>query len=111
MGLGGVRWLLGGAGAGGGAGAWEAGQWRAAWRLSLREVLSCLDQQGELRWREELFFHAARRRAGDALKGRTDRNLLPSIRSAVLGGQQEALLRALDSGKGVGGVKELGACS
>ncbi|KAJ8343194.1 hypothetical protein SKAU_G00305230 [Synaphobranchus kaupii] len=93
VGLEGVEWLLGGAG----GGAWEAERWRAAWRLSLREVLSCTDQQGALRWREELFYRAARRRAGDALRGRTDRSLLPSIRAAVLGGQQEALLRTLDS--------------
>ncbi|KAG5839076.1 hypothetical protein ANANG_G00201100 [Anguilla anguilla] len=73
------------------------GRWRAAWRLSLREVLSCADQQGELRWREELFFRAARRRAGDGLRGRTDRSLLPSVRAAVLAGQQEALLRTLDA--------------
>ncbi|KAJ8252633.1 hypothetical protein COCON_G00219450 [Conger conger] len=99
VGLGWAQWLLAGGGAGGGAwaGAWEVGRWRAAWRLSLREVLSCTDQQGELLWREELFFRAARRRAGDALTGRTDRSLLPSIRAAVLGGRQEPLLQALDS--------------
>ncbi|KAJ8249080.1 hypothetical protein GJAV_G00230970 [Gymnothorax javanicus] len=89
VGLEGVGWLLGGA--------WGVEQWRGSWRLSLREVLSCADQQRELLWREELFFHAARRRAGDALKGRTNRGFLPGIRAAVLGGQQEALLRMLDT--------------
>uniref|UniRef100_A0A4W4DQH7 L-fucose kinase n=1 Tax=Electrophorus electricus TaxID=8005 RepID=A0A4W4DQH7_ELEEL len=89
VGLEGVRFLLGGSG--------TTESWRAAWRLSLKEVLSLADQQGELRWREELFFSAGRRRAVDTLKGHTDHNLLPSIRAAVLGGQQGALLQALDS--------------
>ncbi|KAI1904031.1 hypothetical protein AGOR_G00001500 [Albula goreensis] len=92
VGLEAVQWLLGF-----GGGAWGAERWRTAWRLSLREVLSCADQQGELRWREELFFHAAWRRAADTLRGRTDHSLLPSIRATVLGGQQDALLQTLDS--------------
>ncbi|XP_076863002.1 L-fucose kinase [Brachyhypopomus gauderio] len=89
VGLEGVRFLLCGSG--------SAESWRAAWRLSLREVLSLTDQQGELRWREELFFSAGRRRAVDTLKCHADHNLLPSIRAAVLAGQQGALLEALDS--------------
>ncbi|XP_036390932.1 L-fucose kinase [Megalops cyprinoides] len=93
VGLEGVQWLLGGDKTRTGA----VEQWRAAWRLSLREVLSCTDQQGELYWREELFFHAARRRVSDTLRGCTDLSLLPSIRAAVLGGQQGALLQTLDS--------------
>ncbi|KAJ8417008.1 hypothetical protein AAFF_G00282350 [Aldrovandia affinis] len=108
VGLEGVEWLLGVAG--GGAGAGGAELWRAAWRLSLREVLSCTDQQGELHWREELFFRAARRRAGDTLRGRTDRSLLPSIRAAVLGGQQEALLKTLDS-VAAGSQEDLGVAA
>lgn len=91
VGLEGLSFLLGGSG--------SVDRWRAAWRLSLREVLSLTDQQEELRWREELFFSAGRRRAEDTLKGHTDHNLLPSIRAAVLGGQQEQLLQTLDSGK------------
>ncbi|KAL7867613.1 hypothetical protein SRHO_G00089970 [Serrasalmus rhombeus] len=89
VGMEGVSFLLGGSG--------SAESWRAAWRLSLREVLSLTDQQGELHWREELFFSAGRRRAEDTLKGHTDHNLLPSIRAAVLGGQQGELLQTLDS--------------
>ncbi|CAB1323640.1 unnamed protein product [Coregonus sp. 'balchen'] len=60
----GVCWLLGGPGA--------LEQWRAAWRLSLREVLSLTDQEGELRWREALFFQVGRRRVMDNLKGQSD---------------------------------------
>ncbi|KAL7857754.1 hypothetical protein AOLI_G00178560 [Acnodon oligacanthus] len=89
VGVEGVSFLLGGSG--------SAESWRAAWRLSLREVLSLTDQQGELHWREELFFSAGRRRAEDTLKGHTDHNLLPSIRAAVLGGQQGELLHTLDT--------------
>uniref|UniRef100_A0AAY4CRX2 L-fucose kinase n=1 Tax=Denticeps clupeoides TaxID=299321 RepID=A0AAY4CRX2_9TELE len=89
VGLEGVRWLLGGAG--------ELESWRGSWRLSLKEVLSLTDQEEELRWREELFFRSARRKAADALRDQSDQSLLPSIRAAVLGGQQEALLNTLDS--------------
>ncbi|XP_069037407.1 L-fucose kinase isoform X2 [Lepisosteus oculatus] len=89
VGLGGVLWLLG---AGGGE-----SQWRAAWRLSLRDILSCTDQQAELGWRRELLYGAARRRAKDTLQGRGDQSLLPLIRAAVLEGQQGELLSTLDS--------------
>nr|XP_023838860.1 L-fucose kinase [Salvelinus alpinus] len=85
----GVCWLLGGPGA--------LEQWRAAWRLSLREVLSLTDQEGELRWREALFFQVGKRRVMDNLKSQSDRGLLPSFRAAVLGGQHEELLCTLDS--------------
>uniref|UniRef100_A0A673WKD4 L-fucose kinase n=1 Tax=Salmo trutta TaxID=8032 RepID=A0A673WKD4_SALTR len=85
----GVCWLLGGPGA--------LEQWRAVWRLSLREVLSLTDQEGELRWREALFFQVGRRRVMDNLKSQSDRGLLPSFRAAVLGGQHEELLCTLDS--------------
>ncbi|XP_062402787.1 L-fucose kinase isoform X2 [Sardina pilchardus] len=90
VGLDGVSWLMSGS-----PGALE--WWRGAWRLSLREVLSLTDQEGELRWREELLFRAARRRAVDTLTGHSDHSLLPSIRAAVLGGQQGELLSALDN--------------
>nr|XP_015223920.1 PREDICTED: L-fucose kinase [Lepisosteus oculatus] len=89
VGLGGLLWLLG---AGGGE-----SQWRAAWRLSLRDILSCTDQQAELGWRRELLYGAARRRAKDTLQGRGDQSLLPLIRAAVLEGQQGELLSTLDS--------------
>ncbi|XP_018608232.2 L-fucose kinase isoform X2 [Scleropages formosus] len=99
VGLEGVEWLLGGTG--------SVKQWREAWRLSLREVLLCMDQQGELCWRDNLFLQAAQRRAVDALKARTDRSLLPSIRAAVLVGRQEELLETLDS-VAAGSTKDLG---
>ncbi|KAK2842897.1 hypothetical protein Q5P01_013097 [Channa striata] len=86
---GGVGWLLGG----GGCLRW----WREAWRLSLKEVLSLTHQQGELQRREELMFLAGRRRVFDALMSRTDICLLPCFRAAELGGQQGALLEALDN--------------
>lgn len=93
---GGVAWLLGGAGC--------LRRWREAWRLSLREVLSLTHQEAELQWREELLFLAGRRRVRDALRSRTDACLLPCFRAAVLGGQQGALLEALDSREWTSGV-------
>ncbi|XP_005937010.1 L-fucose kinase [Haplochromis burtoni] len=100
---GGVAWLLGGGGCLGG--------WREAWRLSLKEVLLLTHQETELQRREELLFLVGRRRVADALRGRSDVCLLPCFRAAVLGGQQGALLEALDSiaaGSNEQGV-ELGA--
>uniref|UniRef100_I3JWN3 L-fucose kinase n=1 Tax=Oreochromis niloticus TaxID=8128 RepID=I3JWN3_ORENI len=85
---GGVAWLLGGPGCLGG--------WRETWRLSLKEVLLLTHQETELQRREELLFLAGRRRVTDALRGRSDVCLLPCFRAAVLGGQQGALLEALD---------------
>ncbi|XP_059402511.1 L-fucose kinase-like isoform X3 [Carassius carassius] len=89
VGLEGACWLLGGAGG--------LDSWREAWRLSLRDILVLMDQQTELRWREDLFFNVGRRRAVDALQGHTDLSLLPFFRAAALAGQQEELLQVLDS--------------
>ncbi|XP_062317256.1 L-fucose kinase isoform X1 [Osmerus eperlanus] len=86
---GGACWLLGGLG--------SLEQWRTAWKLSLKEVLSLTDQEAELGWREQLFFLAGRRRVTDMLKGRSDCSLLPSFRAMVLGGQQGELLSTLDA--------------
>ncbi|CAL8260183.1 unnamed protein product [Merluccius merluccius] len=91
---GGVAWLLGGAG--------KLEQWRGAWRLSLRELLSLSDQEAELRWREELLFLAGRRTVVDTLTNQSHASLLPCFRAAVLGGQQGALLQTLDSSEGAG---------
>uniref|UniRef100_A0A672HET9 L-fucose kinase n=1 Tax=Salarias fasciatus TaxID=181472 RepID=A0A672HET9_SALFA len=86
---GGVAWLLGGGG--------RLQEWREAWRLSLREVLSLSHQEAELQWREELLLLAGRRGVTDALRSRSDACLLPCFRAAVLGGQQDALLETLDT--------------
>ncbi|KAM3610089.1 uncharacterized protein V6R79_025181 [Siganus canaliculatus] len=88
---GGVAWLLGG-----GGGGRSLQSWREAWRLSLKEVMSLTHQEAELQWREELLFLAGRRRVGGALRSGADVCLLPCFRAAVLGGQQGALLEALD---------------
>ncbi|KAJ7998244.1 hypothetical protein DPEC_G00220590 [Dallia pectoralis] len=85
----GVCWFLGGPG--------ELEHWRAAWRLSLQEVLCLTDQEGERCWKEALFFQAGRRRVTDNLKNQSDRGMLPIFRAAVLGGQHTELLRTLDS--------------
>ncbi|KAL0967867.1 hypothetical protein UPYG_G00258650 [Umbra pygmaea] len=85
----GVCWLLGGLG--------PLEQWRASWRLSLREVLYLTDQEGELHWREALFFQVGRRRVQDNLNCQSNRGMLPSFRAAVLGGHHTDLLSTLDS--------------
>lgn len=87
-----VGWLLG-------EGSGSLHRWRQAWRLSLKEVMSLMHQEAELRWRDELLFLAGRKRVIDALRGRKDACLLPCFRAAVQGGQQRALLETLDSSK------------
>uniref|UniRef100_A0A672HF50 L-fucose kinase n=1 Tax=Salarias fasciatus TaxID=181472 RepID=A0A672HF50_SALFA len=91
---GGVAWLLGGGG--------RLQEWREAWRLSLREVLSLSHQEAELQWREELLLLAGRRGVTDALRSRSDACLLPCFRAAVLGGQQDALQQGAESGAELG---------
>ncbi|XP_033897198.1 L-fucose kinase isoform X1 [Acipenser ruthenus] len=89
VGLGVALWLCGGEGG--------CPQWRQSWRMSLQEILGCLDQEAELDWRRELFFRGARLQARDTLQGRRDHSLLPLIRAAVLDQQQGALLSTLDT--------------
>ncbi|KAG2469809.1 FUK kinase, partial [Polypterus senegalus] len=71
--------------------------WRAAWRMSMREILNCLDQEAELNWRKELFFQTARLQAQDTLRNRMNCSLWPLIRAAVQENQQNDLLAALDT--------------
>ncbi|XP_061898617.1 L-fucose kinase [Entelurus aequoreus] len=87
--VGGVAWLLGGAGC--------MRRWREAWRLSLREVLSLTHQEAELQWRESLLLLAGRKQVTDALTSGSNACLLPYFRAAVLGRQYEALLDTLDN--------------
>lgn len=86
-----VLWLLG----------HESGQylrkWQSAWRLSMREILSCLDQQAELAWRQQLFLAQAQHQVQSTLHARKDNSLCPLIRAAVCEGQEQQILHTLDT--------------
>ncbi|XP_077165835.1 L-fucose kinase isoform X3 [Paroedura picta] len=88
--LGDVLWLLGSPGAG------QLQRWRASWRMSWEELRSCLDQETELASRKALFFLQAQNKIQKVLTGHSNFSLLPLIRSAVIEGYQEAVLKTLD---------------
>ncbi|XP_078400065.1 L-fucose kinase isoform X2 [Cetorhinus maximus] len=72
-------------------------KWQSAWRLSIREVLSCLDQQAELVWRQQLFLSQAQRKVQTTLLARKDTSLWPLIRAAVCEGNEQQILNTLDA--------------
>ncbi|KYO37017.1 L-fucose kinase isoform C [Alligator mississippiensis] len=71
-------------------------RWRASWRMSWEELLTCLDQAAELESRRALFFLQAKYKLRSVLLEHQDCSLLPLIRSAVHEGYQEAMLSTLD---------------
>ncbi|XP_067853740.1 L-fucose kinase [Heptranchias perlo] len=89
--MGDVLWFLGS----------ERGQhvkkWHSAWRMSMKEVLSCLDQQAELAWRQQLFLTRAQRKLQSTLLARKDNSLWPLIRAAVCEGHDQQILNTLDT--------------
>ncbi|XP_061863237.1 L-fucose kinase isoform X2 [Colius striatus] len=91
LGLQDVLWLLAPAAAGE-----RLARWRAAWRMSWRELLPCLDGAAELAARRHLFFLQGQRKVRRVLLGRRDCSLLPLTRSAVHEGYHEAVLGTLD---------------
>lgn len=74
-------------------------RWRASWRMSWEELLTCLDQAAELESRRALFFLQAKYKLRSVLLEHQDCSLLPLIRSAVHEGYQEAMLSTLDQGE------------
>ncbi|XP_060694261.1 L-fucose kinase isoform X2 [Hemiscyllium ocellatum] len=72
-------------------------KWQSAWRLSMREVLNCLDQQAELAWRQQLFLNQAQHKIQSTLLGRKDNSLWPLIRAAVCEGHEQQILNTLDT--------------
>ncbi|XP_038663039.1 L-fucose kinase isoform X2 [Scyliorhinus canicula] len=72
-------------------------KWQSAWRLSIREILSCLDQQAELAWRQQLFLSQAQRKVKSTLLARKDNSLWPLIRAAVCEGNEQQILNTLDA--------------
>ncbi|XP_072374710.1 L-fucose kinase isoform X2 [Scyliorhinus torazame] len=71
-------------------------KWQSAWRLSIREILSCLDQQAELAWRQQLFLSQAQRKVKSTLLAHKDNSLWPLIRAAVCEGNEQQILNTLD---------------
>nr|XP_056718645.1 L-fucose kinase [Euleptes europaea] len=90
LGLGDILWLLGSLGAG------QPQRWRASWRMSWEELRTCLDQEMELASRKALFFLQAQSKIRKVLTEHSSCSLLPLIRSAVIEGYQEAVLKTLD---------------
>uniref|UniRef100_UPI00398EB101 L-fucose kinase isoform X2 n=1 Tax=Pristiophorus japonicus TaxID=55135 RepID=UPI00398EB101 len=72
-------------------------KWQSAWRLSMKGVLSCLDQQAELAWRRQLFLTRAQRKVQSTLLARRDNSLWPLIRAAVCEGHEQQILNTLDT--------------
>ncbi|XP_067905880.1 L-fucose kinase [Heterodontus francisci] len=72
-------------------------KWQSAWRLSIREVLNCLNQQAELAWRQQLFLTQAQRKVQSTLLARKDNSLWPLIRAAVCEGHEQQILNTLDT--------------
>uniref|UniRef100_A0A7M4E1V4 Fucose kinase n=1 Tax=Crocodylus porosus TaxID=8502 RepID=A0A7M4E1V4_CROPO len=85
-----VLWFLGSQTGG------QLQRWRASWRMSWKELLTCLDQAAELESRRALFFLQAECKLRSVLLEHQDHSLLPLIRSAVHEGYQEAMLSTLD---------------
>uniref|UniRef100_A0A4W3IP13 L-fucose kinase n=1 Tax=Callorhinchus milii TaxID=7868 RepID=A0A4W3IP13_CALMI len=72
-------------------------KWSYSWRMSLQQVLSCLDQETELAWRRRLFFNRAQHTVRHTLLEHRDSSLLPLIRAAVCEGHEQQILGVLDT--------------
>ncbi|XP_062922682.1 L-fucose kinase [Mobula hypostoma] len=72
-------------------------RWQSAWRLSMREILNCLDQQAELSWRQQLFLAQTQSQVQSILCTRKDSSLCPLIQAAICEGHEEEILRTLDT--------------
>ncbi|XP_072135387.1 L-fucose kinase isoform X2 [Mobula birostris] len=72
-------------------------RWQSAWRLSMREILNCLDQQAELGWRQQLFLAQTQSQVQSILCTRKDSSLCPLIQAAICEGHEEEILRTLDT--------------
>ncbi|XP_054856789.1 L-fucose kinase isoform X2 [Eublepharis macularius] len=88
--LGDILWLLDFPGAG------QLQRWRTSWRMSWEELRTCLDQETELASRKALFFTQGQSKIRKVLMEHSNCSLLPLIRSAVIEGYQEAVLKTLD---------------
>uniref|UniRef100_H3ATB4 L-fucose kinase n=1 Tax=Latimeria chalumnae TaxID=7897 RepID=H3ATB4_LATCH len=71
-------------------------KWLSSWRMSLKEILACLDQEAELEARRQLFFTRAQHRVRDVLLTRKDNGLLPLFRAAVNEGYELQIVTTLD---------------
>ncbi|XP_013387060.1 L-fucose kinase-like isoform X2 [Lingula anatina] len=73
-------------------------KWRASWRLSLEEILKCVDLALELKKREDLFYRIGCQQIWDVLQGHSDRTsaLLNLFNSAAVDGHHQEILETLD---------------
>ncbi|XP_072492684.1 L-fucose kinase isoform X2 [Notamacropus eugenii] len=85
-----VLWLLGSRGGD------SLRVWRAAWRMSWKQLQLHLDQTAALASRRTLFFQQAQGKVRRVLEGRQDQSLLPLIRAATYEGCHGLLLTTLD---------------
>ncbi|XP_036604711.1 L-fucose kinase [Trichosurus vulpecula] len=85
-----VLWLLGSRGGD------SLQAWRAAWRMSWKQIQLHLDQATTLASRRTLFFQQAQGKVRRVLEGHQDQSLLPLIRAATHEGCQGLLLTTLD---------------
>ncbi|XP_070574634.1 L-fucose kinase-like [Ptychodera flava] len=72
-------------------------RWKESWRLSLEEILKCIDLTMEFQWRRDLFYEIAQQEVKDVLLNSQNKGLLPYFKSAVLEGYADQLLHTLDT--------------
>ncbi|XP_077982248.1 L-fucose kinase-like isoform X2 [Glandiceps talaboti] len=72
-------------------------RWKYSWRLSLQEILPCIDVSVEFQWRRDLFYDIAQHQMKDVLRGTQSKGLLPYFKSAVVDGYSEQILDTLDT--------------
>ncbi|XP_071785812.1 L-fucose kinase-like [Asterias amurensis] len=73
-------------------------RWRSSWRLSLEEILSCVDLTAEFAWRRDVFYDGGRRRVREVLIRGGNQILMPFFRSAAVEGYCQQTLECIDQG-------------
>lgn len=71
-------------------------RWRSSWRLSLNEILHCVDCEAELQRTRRICFELQKRRMLHVFQQGQDVHLRSFFQSAVVQGMHEELLQALD---------------
>eukprot|EP00058_Branchiostoma_floridae_P019145 XP_002604634.1 hypothetical protein BRAFLDRAFT_92868 [Branchiostoma floridae] len=70
--------------------------WRGSWRVSLQEVLSCVDHSAEFKWRRDLFYSVGQHHVRKVLLSGRGGCLLPFFKSAAVEGYHRQVLGTLD---------------
>ncbi|XP_078608481.1 L-fucose kinase-like isoform X1 [Branchiostoma floridae x Branchiostoma japonicum] len=71
-------------------------RWRGSWRVSLQEVLSCVDHSAEFKWRRDLFYSVGQHHVRKVLLSGRGGCLLPFFKSAAVEGYHRQVLVTLD---------------